>query len=394
MIATIWQCKLSVELWRILEVGVSSPFSRSIQALRGIASSWVVLSHILVNAGGLSSDWLWVGFAKAMEPLAVAGVDLFFVISGAIMVMVTSRPKHSTAIGEAADFAFRRIFRVYPLYLLTLAVTATVFFRVQGAWAPEVGNLLGIATLIDGPGLAHPVAWTLIFEVRFYLVVALLLLIDRWHMEWLFMGWMALQTAAVLAALMGWIPTTFWTMPFMIEFVLGAAAGLLIVKGKQGGATLSLMVGAAWIVAGYSLVLLDGPSMAPYRAILFAAPCALLLYGIVTKERDGKLRVPKSMNTIGDASYSIYLWHYPILVLIVSSWTLKGTSSGSFLYTVTVLAVTAVVSGLSYYWFERPAVRAGQGAYRWLSRLCSQRQAASAVVSVEEDLTPSRKRSM
>lgn len=369
---------------------MSSPFSGSIHTLRGIASSWVVLSHVLVNAGGLSSDRLWVGFARAMEPLAVAGVDLFFVISGAIMVMVSSRPKHSTGIGEAADFAFRRIFRVYPLYLLTLAVTSTVFFRIQGAWAPEVGNLLGIATLIDAPGMAHPVAWTLVFEVRFYLIVALLLLIDRRHMEWLFMGWMALQTAAVLAALMGWIPTTFWTMPFMIEFVLGAAAGLLIVKGMRRGAAVSLMVGAAWIVAGYSLVLLDGPLMVPYRAILFAAPCALVLYGIVTKERAGRLRVPKSMNTIGDASYSIYLWHYPILVLSVSSWTLKGTSSGSLLYTVTVLVATTVVSILSYYCFERPAARVGHGAYRWLSGVCSQRRTAYAAASVKKDLVPTK----
>ena len=157
----------------------------------------------------------------------------------------------------------------------------------QGAWVPEVGNFLGTATLIDAPGMADPVAWTLVFEVRFYLVVALLLLIDRRHMEWL--------------------PTNFWTMPFMIGFVPGAAAGLLIVKGMRRGAAVSLMVGAAWIVAGYSLVLLDGPLMEPYRAFLFAVPCALLLYGIATNECDGRLEITKSMSIICDVLYVICL---------------------------------------------------------------------------------------
>ena len=142
----------------------------NIQALRGIAVLLVVLYHIMItqrrigDGGGLLPAWFLVG---------ISGVDLFFTISGFVMVVVT-RGKFQR-VGEMGRFLYNRLTRVYPMYW-TYTLVSLAAFTILGSTALTEDNLFRSLLLI--PQNKMPllsVGWTLIHEVYFYLAFTLLL---------------------------------------------------------------------------------------------------------------------------------------------------------------------------------------------------------------------------
>jgi peptidoglycan/LPS O-acetylase OafA/YrhL len=142
-----------------------------IQMLRALAAVAVVTHHALEisngAAGRFSPDW--------MTTFGAAGVDIFFIISGFIMLHVSFRnPACSPPPGS---FLWRRATRIYPLYWLCcfamLAASAAGFLRGQHwSWTDVATSLL----LFPGDHLLINVSWTLVYELYFYLVFAVALL--------------------------------------------------------------------------------------------------------------------------------------------------------------------------------------------------------------------------
>src|SRR5690348_2252421 len=143
----------------------------SIQFLRFVAAALVVLYHTTVAlnkyiAGSLSQAFLHNAFFGA------SGVHIFFVISGFIMVFTSFGNASDTF--DASKFAFRRIIRIYPIYIIYALVYLCFYYAIgagKGLTIPEFFGAMfllpGYSASIIGPG------WTLSYEVYFYLCFGL-----------------------------------------------------------------------------------------------------------------------------------------------------------------------------------------------------------------------------
>lgn len=150
----------------------------SIQILRGIAASMVVFHHFtaaVMDYAHANSMVVQSGIGR----LGACGVDIFFVISGFIMVYTT---REKDGAREAISFLRKRVLRIYPLYWIWTSVILIIWLTGIGLRA----HLYGIRFIV-GSYLLFPVAngdhfhplldqgWTLSFEMLFYLIFACVL---------------------------------------------------------------------------------------------------------------------------------------------------------------------------------------------------------------------------
>ncbi len=175
LVAVASACNSSAADHTVMTPQVSSPTPPAaqlsgVQALRGLAACIVVLSHAASHVDkAFGAAWLETVFHPGH-----AGVDLFFVISGFIILFV-----HGKDIGRprrVAHYLSRRFSRVYPLYWTALAITVAIM--VAGSHAmPEFRRMVFSIFLMPAPGgQVLGVAWTLECELVFYAVFAVLVL--------------------------------------------------------------------------------------------------------------------------------------------------------------------------------------------------------------------------
>lgn len=299
------------------------------------------------------------------------GVDVFFVISGFIICLVSDgrRP---------GEFIWDRAARVVPLYwLLTLAVTAVALLAPSLLNSTSAEPMLVLQSLLFIPfmkasGAIQPilfVGWTLNYEMLFYALFSLCL----------FAGQLAPKLMlAVLAGLaaVGYLveptapPLAFWTDGYILEFGYGIVLCLLWRRWRFGP-WLSVLGGI-----GLALVLWPTWTALPLpREIVYGVPAALAVAGTlaVQIERTG-FWLP--LIALGNASYALYLSH-PYVVLGIDAATRRlGMESGAVAIVADVMALVlaCLVALLIYHGFERPA-------QRWLLRHGPERRHPEAVTA-------------
>ena len=258
----------------------------SVQYLRGFAALAVVAMH---------TGWTRTG-------LGAAGVDVFFVISGFVMVMVSSREQTPWVFLQA------RAMRVVPLYwLVTLATVGITgladmprIFSSLAFW-PHAGYLDGrdFPVVIQG--------WTLDYEMFFYAAFAAsLLLATRWRLPALTGALLVLVTLGCLLPSGGVVAATY-TGPLLIEFLAGA----WLCRAWQAGRLPSGYGSMALLAAGFLLLGAQfsiGPSGA-WRCLTWGTPAMMIVAGALGVEAAGQLpRIPGLLE-LGSASYALYLIH-------------------------------------------------------------------------------------
>ena len=324
-----------------------------------------------------------------MREIGIGGVDIFFVISGFIIVWVAhraaggSRPFSLAALKTALIFAFHRAARIFPLFWITLAamLAVTSMNRSYEQWLDLVPRLSDLF-LITRPA-ALSVAWTLVFEVNFYASAALLILLaGRWTAI-AFALWGLLQVAIVIV-LIGVDAPPFWFFhPISIEFVLGAALAVSVICTSSRKVPLMVWGAAAAIVAG--VLAWSGNWAYPdpmARVLVWGVPAMGVLYGVIVLETARGFVFPAWLRRCGDWSYSIYLWHLPVLIalrIVVQGLGRKGTFAGGVGYVVLGIVLSLTVAALSYRYIESPVMR-------WVARTRSSPVPApgTAAVSVEQ----------
>ena len=223
----------------------------AVQSLRAFAALLVVAGHCQTEAA--------VAAAKQglpFAPLSVlpwgAGVDLFFAISGFIMV-VASRPLFA-AQGAAAAFAGRRLKRIVPLYWLCTTLYVLIQVAVRKP-VPGVGaSYLFWPVDTFGDGVPRPLftlGWTLNYEMGFYALFALALALPRRRAVALVAILLAAATVAGQVCDPPTGPLWFWTRPIALEFAGGMAIGSAWCEGWRlpGGTRLALAAAALAIWA-------------------------------------------------------------------------------------------------------------------------------------------------
>lgn len=327
----------------------------SIQWLRGIAALLVVFHHL----GLFMRD---VGSPMYTFELGAIGVDIFFVISGFIMVHITR--DHDGSFSSTRQFFKKRLVRIFPLYwAITLVYLASdnLTKSNQIDSAIVVKSFLLIPAYYLVPGMISPLViqgWTLYYEVFFYLSLGCALFILRPQRAWLAV------TGFFLALL--WIGSTLhnkgplisiYTGGLIIEFLLGGSIARLYVSGwKPSVYTLAALLGLALVV----LIWMPPTSARMFR---WGIPAALLVASSVFLEaRTQNMALWKSRIGIlgGEISYALYLAHYAVFVFASPAFILGWVKTGGVLQQITyagyLLAISIATSFMLHQYFERPVL--------------------------------------
>ncbi len=346
----------------------------SIQGLRGFAAMLVLFLHVsgtIKVIGGYPKDAL-----SGFWDNGYAGVDLFFVISGFIMVYVTQT--YDRGLGSSIRFLKARIIRIYPLWWVYASIMGLILFLLFGQPArPEVAASAGgawrhfLQSLALWPQTSHPtlvVGWTLIFEMYYYLIFAVLLLLPRRYLSMALVIWGAqILLSQSLPDAKGWIELV--RSPLSLEFIAGAFAGLLVVKKKIISPLVVLGVGMVLFCGALVFLADGGPWHRDWsRVIFFGLPGALIAHGLVNLEMAKQIKTPRWARALGDWSYSLYLCHVIVILVVKNIWEflepfglpeimhLKSQGYwGELSFALVAICASLFTAMLSYHFIERPA---------------------------------------
>ena len=325
----------------------------NIQSLRGIAALLVVFSHLFIIEQKYSPDHL---LTKNFE-LGMLGVDLFFAISGFIMVHVIWNMGRGHK--SATEFLFARVSRIYPIYwLVSLAVLAVYLWRPDLVFSSYKTQPNILKSFLLYPSARDPllaVGWTLIHEIGFYLTLTPLLLLKRTAILPYLLIWTAALTIGI-AANIGTNPLTkLLFSPLSYEFLAGALAGWCFKKYSASHAPKILALGCASLIGSVVYLIISGQGMPlepATRTLYFAIPAALIVYGLAGLSR----ALPACSQTLGDWSYSLYLTHILSLTVMGRLW--QKFALGSAWDNIPALALMCLASifiaGIVYKFAEKP----------------------------------------
>ncbi len=295
----------------------------SIQYLRAIAALMVVGHHSfttgLVDFNG-NTAWL------------AGGVDIFFVISGFIMVQSTIGKGYSPT-----QFYARRIIRIVPIYWIA---TMAMMMTIQWDWIEAAKSFLFIPYLNPQSNAFMPLlqpGWTLNFEMFFYLIFGLsLLLAERFR----FFAVTLCLTVLVVVGL-AFQPTGvagYYTRPILLEFLLGMAIA-------RFGIRLPFLLAPAMLFAIPFLW-----SWIDVRELSVGIPAAVIVASLLTVDH----QIPKLpfLLWLGDASYSIYLFH--LLALGLVGGLIVTDATPPFLVFSIALSMAALIGLAIHYSLEKP----------------------------------------
>ena len=263
----------------------------SVQYLRAIAAMAVIAFHLLPGI-----PLMWIG---------EYGVDLFFVISGFMMAIMTIGREISPT-----RFLLDRITRVVPLYWLATVLTVVGVLAGVEIFAASANLHLAARSLLFIPtygerGHIWPtlyLGWTLNYEIFFYAIYAVCLLAPRgWKIPALSAALIALFLLGLLLEPAGAVPRT-WTDSLLLEFVAGAWLGTI--AGPRGDRFTPARM--ALLMLGIVLFMLAASLASP--RLLFGTASALILAAALLAERQGVVPRIEPLKRLGDASYSIYLF--------------------------------------------------------------------------------------
>ncbi len=341
----------------------------SIQRLRALAALTVIVGHAQTESIVAASK-AGLGFAPLNLLPWGAGVDLFFVISGFIMVVASERL--FARPGGAATFAARRVARIVPLYWLftTLYVLIQLATRKPVGGADLAASYLFWPRDIFGDGIARPIftlGWTLNYEMFFYVLFASALVLPARRAV------AAVAAVLVAAVAVGRLvplppgPLAFWTQPITLEFVFGMGLGLLRRDGLRlpPPARLALGAGAVLLLALDLMNSAHRPSdwITPtdlVRVLGWGLPAALLVAAAVLGGEDGArdARWPL-LDALGDASYALYLVHPFVVGTLMRTWTLGGLAArfGYWPFVVLSVALSVAAAFVTRERFEAPMAR-------------------------------------
>jgi peptidoglycan/LPS O-acetylase OafA/YrhL len=301
-----------------------------------------------------------LGLGSALPDLSFggAGVDLFFVISGFVMVYA-SRPLFGTSRGPAI-FVTQRVLRIVPLYWAVTTFYLAVSFLLPafgGKYQAEfiTGSYLFFPT--PGPeGVYQPIVgqgWTLNYEMFFYVLFALTI--------WARRSTAVLATVAVLVAmvLVGEVfgplsgAVGFWTNPIVLEFTFGMMIGIAYCDGVR----VPRLIG--WLLAIAGVALLAYLASYSERVIAWGLPMWLVVAGIVLGDLRPSGRLASALSRLGDASYALYLTHsIPVLATVMfMRWAKWSGGQLVWLYALAAVGGAIVLALIIYAGFERPVAR-------------------------------------
>ena len=367
---------------------------RSLDGLRGLAAASVVVGHVLLLFEGSRSptaidaaQWVMTSEGTALYALwnGRGAVLLFFALSGYVLTLPFARPGSSFGWGYFA----KRWARIGIPYLVMTVVVMTASIGLsrlvsQSTWPaimfdrpPSVGDVIEWGTLIGLPNVSafNSVVWTLVVEIRLSMLLPLVILAFRRY------GVTPVLTFTLLVALVADLVavsqpyegsmaasiSVAGTLHFLPLFAAGSA--LAFRRDRRGarpwlghpGVQLSLLVVALTLYVrghGWAVDVVGDTGVPSARPMLtedyIVGAGAVLMVGLVAAGVGRRLLASRPLLVLGRSSYSLYLWHLPVLV---ASALVLTPHIGMMASAAVGLVVTIVVTWLSYAYVEAPVQR-------------------------------------
>ncbi|MGL6620299.1 acyltransferase family protein [Aeromonas veronii] len=330
-------------------------FRPDIQGLRAIAVFSVMAFH----------------FNPALLPGGFIGVDLFFVISGFLITNILLHRKENADFNLAKTLnyfylsRFKRIAPAYFVMLVVVAFVAAVFLLPQdfntfksslesAAWFGSNRYFSGFGDYFSPANHEQPLlhSWSLAVEIQFYLLMPfmILLLPVRW-LQWifagLFIGFSAL--AEYNLRIIGIEQATYYSLYARLpEFFAGSLAALYTINTSES------LGGSKWLgTVGLMLIFIAAiaqPQLGAFPGIAALLPVAGGVLLLSQHSAAGSLLSCKMLVWFGALSYSLYLWHWPVLAFLRYYTGTEILGAG---FSLLFILLTLVLSIASYYGIER-----------------------------------------
>jgi len=335
-------------------MGMAKSQLQSLQVLRGFAALAVVIHHsvraVTVNRPpDLVLPTPAILANTHLVELGASGVDVFFVLSGFLMVFIAG--PYVEKRKPIWDFIAHRIIRIWPLYVLVTILECLLELKTAAHSGVVPFDIRPVRLLsvffvpsFDEKGLLQPIigpGWTLNYEFLFYFCFAVVLLVMRKN---LLAGLTALISVLFLVGMAlpdGSVAHVFLFNGVVFEFVLGAVIGDLFLKDRL------LKISGIWFFVLGAIILAGCSPWSDdsWRFFTRGLPAALVFIGMLRLSDFSAW--PKPLLLLGNASYSIYLIHiivvYPVTLHIMKASFHHGILLG---WSESVAATAGVLSSI------------------------------------------------
>lgn len=342
-------------------MGEKSSRLNSIVFARAVVAIIVMLAH----ANLIIDPSLFHGFFIQ----GWCGVDFFFILSGFLVAWTYWNNSDS-----CVHWLGKRFARIYPTYWIYTTVVIAFHFIVGKIRGGKFVSWIGM----DFSGIARsmlllptdvavnempiiPPAWTLAYEVLFYLVVSFFVKGRKrvfWNISLVWLSWILMGRLFGTGSLI----LEFICAPLFVEFYFGMCIVCLLRMTKRYGKTMLhiglILLGVSWIGTNLGLQWFEYID----RVFRFGIPFSMIIYGMVAMEMDGKqIKVNKVWKCLSDSSFSLYLIHYPLLLLLNKVGNFASLP-GLFVFFVSV-SITVIAGILGYRIVEKPMCSFLRGDY-------------------------------
>jgi peptidoglycan/LPS O-acetylase OafA/YrhL len=271
---------------------------------------------------------------------------------------------------KPADFLMHRFSRIYPNYWFYFFITFAIFLVQPSIVNASQGNRFNFfRSFFLIPSTTLPlvlIAWSLIYEVYFYIVFSFLINVKERIFIIILLAWLSLlviiniffhlQAMPVLALI---------TSPYSIEFILGSCSAMIVSTPfiKKIPVLFFFMLAGIIILSLPFLFLRfyspDGVSGLLTQSIVFGFAYSLLVTAFVSIEKRGRGKFPAFFVKLGDMSYTIYLSHLLIMGAIGKIWAFyfqrPGSAWDNMLVFPFILICIIIYSYFAYRLIERPS---------------------------------------
>ena len=336
--------------------------------MRAIAAIFVLLFHI---GGTFQAKWGYTSCWGNFQ-FGEMGVDIFFIISGFIIYWSNKEKQHEMARKE---FIARRMLRIYPIYWLALFLT--VLFFIIGRYFLNVSTatslsmqsfetgglkaLLASFFLIPSNHRVMDISWTLSFEVIFYLFFTIFFFKRTKQFFWVSIGiWVLLCYLNKF-----YFHYDYWHVldknpflslfnPIIAEFFIGCALAELISLKVERFKWPCIILGMTGCCLSFKYVHYS-QFQESLNLIVYGLPIMMFMYGFIQYRQ----RIPAVLVYLGNASYSIYLFHMiffiPLLRIIGNNEGLLATHWSIVFYSTIILTVMGCC--FTYSLIEKPLLK-------------------------------------
>ena len=306
-----------------------------IQTIRGLTAVTVVLRHVTVSSlAYFNVVWFYNIFRPSWN-----GVDIFFVLSGFIITYIHYQDLSTKKNTRA--FFIKRFNRIYPIFWIISIIYLAVYLVSKKLVMHDLASVYMAKSFLllenANPMPIIRASWSLCFEVLFYLVFGLCIMLGMRTAKFIWVAWLVVTVLCYLFLPVNKIP--FVVRPYIIEFLMGCLVGYIFKSVTLGEQQFN------WIKRNHRLVLFSGllliltmyviTNLTPFgqqtafdSRIFYGLSASLLILGAALTDYNRPLKIPKVFLLLGDASYVIYLIH-----LLVLAFAFKSIQARPAIYT-------------------------------------------------------------